>query len=219
LREIKSKPVILFGVVLFCIVVLFSGYLTPDYSHFRQAISELGAPNAPYGWFVRWLGFIPLGISFIVFAFQFRKTFSNNLPLILFLLTGIAIIVAGIFPTDPQGRRDTLSAVIHAIAGISLLSLLSLTPLFLALSPLYRTPPKRWLLIFSFLMGTLVLTFFVMLPNGISPQLVALHQKILAGYFEIWYPLHGLHQRLLLILYFIWLLTFSHFVTKSDPSR
>ncbi len=201
--------------MLFCVVVLVAGYLTPGYSHLHQALSELGAPNAPYAWFVRWLGFIPLGVSFIMFAFQSHKNFSSNLPFMLFFLTGIAILMAGIFPTDPHGRRDTLSGVIHAIAGISLLSLLSLTPLLLVLSPLYRMPPQRWLLVFSFIMGILLLTFFIMLPNGISPQLIALHQKILGEYFEIWYPLHGLHQRLLLILYFIWLLTFSRYVTRS----
>jgi len=172
----------------------------------------LGVPNAPYEWLVRWLGFIPLGVCFIVFAFQSHKNFSSKLPFMLFFLTGLAILAVGIFPTDPHGRRDTLSGMIHAIAGITLLSLLSLTPLLFALPPLYRISPPRWLLVFSFLMGILVLIFFVMLPNGISPDLVALHQKILGGYFELWYPLHGLHQRLLLMIYFIWLLTFSRFV-------
>ena len=191
-----------------------AGYLTPGYSHLHQAISELGASNAPYTRVVRWLGFIPLGASFIFYGIQSRKSFSNNLPRWLIILSGIAVIVAGIFPTDPHGRRDTLSGMIHAIAGISLLSLLSLTPLLLTFPRLYRSPPQRWLLVFSFLMGILVLIFFVMLPNGISPQLIALHQKILGDYFEIWYPLHGLHQRLLLLLYFIWLFVFSRFIAS-----
>jgi hypothetical membrane protein len=211
LREIKSKPAVWFGTLLFCVVILLAGYLNPGYSHIHQAISELGASNAAHAWMVRWLGFIPLGVSFIVFAAQSRKTFFNNLPYLLFLLTGIAIIMTGIFPTDPHGRRDTFSGIVHAMVGISLLSILSITPLLLAFPRLYRIPPQCWVFAFSFLMGILILILFVMLPNGISPQLIAFHQKILGGYFEIWYPMHGLHQRLLLLLYFIWLFTFSYF--------
>jgi len=206
---IRSKPAVWYGASLFCIVILFAGFLTPNYSHFRQAISELGAPNAPYDWIVRWLGFVPLGVSFILYAFQSRKSFSSDLPFYLFLFTGIAIILTGVFPTDPKGRRDTDSGMIHAIAGIALLVLLSVTPLMMTFRRLFRVPPKNWLIAFSLFMGILVTVFFVMLPNGFSPQLVTFHQKVLGDYFEIWYPMHGLHQRLLLLLYFIWLFIFS----------
>ncbi|MBK9926850.1 MAG: DUF998 domain-containing protein [Anaerolineales bacterium] len=208
---IKLKPAVWYGATLFCVVILVAGYLTPNYSHIKQAISELGAPNAPYDWAVRGLGFVPLGMSFILYAFQSRKLFSNNLPFYLFLLTGLAIIMAGVFPTDPKGRRDTAAGILHAVAGIILLVLLSITPLVMSFNRVYQNPPKKWLLMFSFVMGVLVAVFFVMLPNGISPQLVSFHQKVLGDYFEVWYPMHGLHQRFLLFLYFIWLFIFSYF--------
>ena len=214
MRNIKSIPAVWLGTVFFCIVIILARFFNPDYSHLHQAISELGASNASYGWAVRWFGFIPLGASFIVFAIQSHKSFSVGLPVWLFVLTGIAIIAAGIFPTDPHGRRDTFSGMNHAIAGLVLLALLSLTPLLLTIPRLYRTPPQRWLLVFSCLMGILVLIFFVMLPNGISPQLIAFHQRVLGSYFEIWYPMHGLHQRLLLFLYFIWLFIFSYSISE-----
>lgn len=215
MRNIQFKPAVWFGALLFCAIILFAGYFTPGYSNLHQALSELGASDAPYALIVRWLGFIPLGISFIIFAFQYRSIFSINLPHWLFVFTGIAIVIAGIFPTDPQGRRDTFSGMVHAIAGIALLSLLSFTPLILTFPRLYKIPPPTWLSVFSFLMGSIVLIFFVMLPNGISPQLVAFHKNVLGDYFEIWYPMHGLHQRLLLLLYFIWLFVFSYFIPNS----
>ena len=213
---IRSKPAVWYGAILFCTIIFFAGFLTPDYSHIRQAISELGAPNAPYDWAVRWLGFVPLGISFILYAFQSRRSFSSELPFYIFLFTGIAIILAGVFPTDPKGRRDTTPGMIHAVAGITLLVLLSLTPLVMTFRRIFRIPPQGWLITFSFVMGILVTIFFVMLPNGISPQLISFHQKILGGYFEFWYPMHGLHQRLLLFLYFTWLFVFSHSIAMSS---
>jgi hypothetical membrane protein len=216
IAKIRSKPAVWYGAILFFVVILFAGYLTPNYSHIRQAISELGAPNTPYDWAVRGLGFVPLGISFIAYAFQSRRSFSNDLPFYLFLFTGIAIILAGIFPTDPKGRRDTTSGMLHAIPGIVLLVLLCLTPLAMTFRRIFRVPPKNWLIVFSFVMGILVTVFFVMLPNGISPQLVSFHQRILGNYFEVWYPMHGLHQRILLLLYFIWLFIFSYYVNVNS---
>ncbi len=205
----KRKPVIWYGVALFVLVMSIAGTVTPGYSHLHQALSELGAHDAPLDWLVRWIGFVPLGAGFTLYAFQSRKLFSHDLPFYLFLFTGLAIIIAGVFPTDPRGRRDTLSGMMHALAGIALLCLLSLTPLVMSFKWLYRNSPQSGLLIFSFVMGLIVTAFFIMLPNGISPQLVEFHRKILGQYFETWYPLHGLHQRLLLALYFLWLFVFS----------
>ena len=210
------KPAVWYGAALFVLIVLVAGFATPGYSHLHQALSELGAQDAPLDWLVRWAGFIPLGISFVLYAFQSHRLFSNSLPFHLFLLTGLAIIVAGVFPTDPHGRRDTLAGMVHALAGITLLCLLSLTPLVMSFKRLYRNPPQSRLLIFSFVMGLIVTSFFVMLPNGISPQLVEFHRRILGAYFETWYPLHGLHQRLLLALYFLWLIVHSRVVFQAN---
>lgn len=211
--KIQSVPAVWFGAGIFVSVIMLAGWFTPGYSHVHQAISELGAVNAPYAWAVRWFGFIPLGISFMGYAFQSRHFYSNKIPFTLYMLIGLAILLAGIFPTDPHGRRDTTSGLLHALAGIALFVLLSITPFAHAIRGIYQKPPHTGLLAFSFCMGLLVTTFFVMLPNGISPQLVAFHQKVLGSYFQLWYPMHGLHQRLLLSLFFVWLLTFSSCTT------
>jgi hypothetical membrane protein len=210
-KVINSKTPIVWTTIQFCLVIILVGYLNPGYSHVHQAISELGAPNANYAWITRWFAFVPLGIGFITLAFNVWGQFTGRLPFILFLFTGIAIVAAGIFPTDPNGRRDTFSGMTHAIAGIILLFILSLTPLTLSRRALYKHPSEKWLLGFSFVMGIIVSTFFIMLPNGISPQLVGFHERILGDYFKIWYPMHGLHQRLLLSVYFIWLLVFIRY--------
>jgi hypothetical membrane protein len=202
-------PAIWIGGGLFVVSVLLAGYLTPDYSHIHQSISELGERNAPHAWLVRWLGFVPLGLSFVLFARQSGDLFTNNIPFVIFLLMGIAVIIAGIFPTDPDNRRETISGKVHAIAVISLLFLLSLSPFIFSIPALYRNPLGRCFSVFSFLMGVLILGFLTALPNGSFPQLIIFHRKLFGGFIETRYHIQGLHQRLLLALFGIWWFIFS----------
>jgi len=213
LAGIEWLPAIWFGGCLFGLSILLAGYLTAGYSHVHRSLSELAATTAPYSWLVRWVGFIPLGLSFVLFARQTKDLFSSYVPSAIFLLIGLAIFIAGIFPTDPNNRRDTLPSKIHAIAVITLLFLLSLAPFTFSVSVLYRNPPAGWFLDFSLLMGILVLVFFVLLLNDVCPQLAALHQKLLGAFIKAWYPMQGLHQRLLLSLYFVWWAVFSLVLT------
>lgn len=207
-------PAIWLGGCLFGASILMAGYLRTGYSHLRQSISELAARNAPYSWMIRWMGFIPLGFSFVLFAQQTRELFASFIPTVLLLLTGLAVLVAGIFPTDPDNRHDTLSSKVHEKAVMALLFLLSATPFAFSISGLYRVPPEVWFLIFSFLMGVAILGFFGMLPNDAYPWLVTLHRKIFGRFVEIWYPLQGLHQRLHLLLFGIWWIVFTLVLTN-----
>jgi hypothetical membrane protein len=63
-------PAIFIGGCLFFIAILIAGHFTPGYSHKRQSISELGMSGSVYGSLVRWVGFTPLGLSFILFSCQ-----------------------------------------------------------------------------------------------------------------------------------------------------
>lgn len=201
--QFESVPAILIGGCLFLAVVLFAGHFTPGYSHARQSISELGMPGAVYGLLVRWVGFVPLGLSFILFAFQSGSLFSNHVPFVLFLVTGLSILFAGIFPTDPDNRRDTPSGKIHASAVIMLLLLLSASPFTFSIASLYRNPPPEWFLVFSFVMGIPVSIVLALSSHGISWRWTALFQRTAQP------SLPGLQQRLLLALHYVWWSVFS----------
>jgi hypothetical membrane protein len=180
-------PAIWFGGMLFAISVLLAGHLTSGYSHRYQSISELAERSSPYAWLVRWIGFVPLGLSFVLFSRQTRDLFSNQIPSISFRLMGIAILLAGIFPTDPQNRRDTLSGKIHAIAVIALMILLSLAPFLFSISSLYRNHPAQRFFDFSFSMGMLALVFLAFMPNSDRPIRAAVHQRILLALHCVWW--------------------------------
>ncbi|MDX9991557.1 MAG: DUF998 domain-containing protein [Anaerolineales bacterium] len=186
----------------FGLVILLSGLFTPGYSHLHQAISELAAPMAPLALFVQYVGFVPLAVVFLFFALDLARTGQENRLVIgLFAISGLALFLAGIFPTDEFGRRISLSGKLHAIAGIILILSICLTPLAVAL--IGRR--ARSLRLYSVITGLILVLLFVFLPNGVSPALIHIHKTVLGGFFDFWYANHGLCQRLLFVVYFIWL--------------
>jgi uncharacterized membrane protein HdeD (DUF308 family) len=148
------------------------------------------------------VGFIPLGLSFIVFARQSGSWFSSPIPSAFFLLTGLSIILAGIFPTDPENRRETASGKIHAAAVIVLMLLLRAAPFTFSIPALYRNPPPGWFLVFSSVMGILVSILVAFSSNETCARHLVLFQRTSR-------PMPGLLQRLVLILDYIWWLVFS----------
>lgn len=189
----------------FTFVIVYASFHTPGYSHLRQAISELAAPVAPLAWFVQYAGFIPFGIIFLLFgADLWRKQRNARMVALLFLLTGLWLVVAGFFQTEEFGRRNTPAGLIHAIAGILLIITVSLTPLTTAF--ILNLGRPLWL--FSALTGLILVLLFVFLPNGISKPLIQFHQRALGSLFEFWYQNHGICQRLLFLVYFMWLEVF-----------
>jgi hypothetical membrane protein len=206
-----ARFALLLGPLWFGAVILFAGAYTPGYSHSFQAISELAAPGTPYAWLVRFGGFIPLGLAFVFFALAaWSSPGTKNrqkLICILFILTGLAIIAAGIFPTDVHGRRSSFSGMAHAIAGLILLMLISITPLVVAFSVSWRS---RWcgFKLFSMASGLVLIALFALLPNGISPAWIQLQKVVLGSWFTLWYQYQGLDQRALFLVYFLWLFTF-----------
>lgn len=210
--QFHTVPAILIGGGVFIAVILVAGYLTPGYSHARQSISELAAPGTRCRSLVRWVGFIPLGLSFIVFARQSGSWFSTPLTSALFLLTGLSIVLAGIFPTDPENRRETVSGKIHAAAVIVLMLLLSAAPFTFSIPTLYRNPPPGWFLVFSSVMGILVSILVAFSSNETRARHLLLFQRT-------WHPVPGLVQRLVLTLDYIWWFVFSQVLAAEYHLR
>lgn len=196
----------------FALVIIIAGVLTPNYTHLLQAISELGAPGAPLAPLVNLAGFLPLGCAMMFFAFAAPRFLASQAQkaavAILFGLAGAAIIIAGLFPTDPGGRRDTLVGVIHAVAGISLLIVAGLTPLVIGALP---APGKKNTAFrcYSLITGAVLVTLFMLTPNGLLPELIAWQRQLLGALFPLWYKYYGIHQRLFMLIYFTWTAVFA----------
>ena len=125
--------------------------------------------------------------------------------MILLGLTGMALIAAGLFPTDPGGRRDTWNGMLHAVAGLALLFFTCVTPIAVGALPTQGKFPLAWFRVYSFVTGAALAALLLLTPNGLLPGLIEFHRKLLGELFSVWYKYYGVHQRLFMLLYFAWL--------------
>jgi hypothetical membrane protein len=102
------------------LVTVWLGALDPNYSHVRQALSELGEEGRPYAavfnaWCVVW------GLLFMGFAVALGRglgegRYARVAPGAL-LVAGAGSILAGFFPCDPGCVGETFSARVHYLVG------------------------------------------------------------------------------------------------------
>ena len=121
----------LIPVWLFC-GVLIAGSLYPGYSHVDQAMSELGALEAPTHQLSPIINNFPLGVLFLLFGGAVVGLFSGarlaQFSGLLLMLHGLASISAGLFSCDPgcnpvEPSRDQM---LHNLSGLVMFASLTL---------------------------------------------------------------------------------------------
>ena len=108
--------------VLWVVAFLYSGSLRPEYSHYRQYVSELAARGTPTQHFMQMTGFVIPGLLIAGFGYSLGMPARNWLVAVatsLLIVGGMAKAVAGVFPMDPCCTSAPLSAAheIHNVAG------------------------------------------------------------------------------------------------------
>lgn len=160
----------LIGSVLFVVVFLVEGATRPGYSAWRNFVSQLSLSDQ--GW-EQVANFIVFGVLCVGFAFGVRRALGAGKgavggPVALGI-TGLSLIVAGIFPTGPAlGYPDVPEAftathprgAVHGVAG--LVVFFSLAVACFILSRRFSGDPawRGWAL-YSALTGVVVVVFFV----------------------------------------------------------
>ncbi|MBI1811043.1 MAG: DUF998 domain-containing protein, partial [Nitrospirae bacterium] len=88
--------------VLHIMAVLVAGFLTPDYSQSRRAISDLGIAGQPYAFLLNYLGFAAPGGFILLAARAANKMWTSpllpSLGLRCMACAGVFLIVAGFYP-------------------------------------------------------------------------------------------------------------------------
>ena len=177
--------------IIFTSSVITAGALHPNYSHLTQAISELGAKEAPYQDILNYGGLIPAGILTFIFSIgMFRNIKSNTFLYIssgLVMLIGLGRFFAGVFPCDPGcATLTSTSAKLHTICGLLALTAGAVAPLMMA---------------FGLRSHRLQNYYFLSLGLGASAVII-----IISGVLGISRLYIGAAQRLLLLFTYLWII-------------
>jgi hypothetical membrane protein len=104
------------GPVVFLVVSTLLGFLDPDFDAMTEPVSALAW--GPLGW-VQTANFYVLGAATIAFALGLYRDLEGRGRMgaaILLSISGLALIVAGIFKGTPSGAEPTPSGMIHGMA-------------------------------------------------------------------------------------------------------
>ena len=119
------------GPIAFTVTVIVLGLLWQGYNHLTQAISELGATNAP-NMNIQAINFVIFGILTVTFALGlwYHNTAFRNCS-ILVAAYGIGAIVVGPFHCDPGCPVSTNSTmqIVHNVDAFIAFVGLAITPL------------------------------------------------------------------------------------------
>lgn len=105
---------------IFCLTYFILVSQRPEYSFLTKAISELGSTDAPNKWIWNLFGYILPGGLISLFSIglynEVKTKDSSKLPLIGLFLSGIFMIIAGIFPGDFNDRQSP-TMILHSMGS------------------------------------------------------------------------------------------------------
>ena len=192
------------GPILFAIIVIVLGYFWTGYNHLIQAISELGATNAP-NMSIQALNFIILGILTVIFAvgltLQDRRFRSTA---VLVGMYGLGASLAAFLPCDP-GCPATGTSIVQVAHNLDAL----VSFIGLAVAPLLFWRSGKTLLSWT---KTAVWSLRVAIAS--IPLLGA---YLVIEVFSL-SPYTGLLQRIFLGLLFAWMIMITYKTVKLAGS-
>ena len=107
--------------IVFLTTYIIMSSIRPEYSMFTKAISELGSIDAPNKWLWNSFGYILTGILITIYAIGLYKDIavmkSSKLPLYGILLSGVFMVVSGIFPGDFDNRQSA-TMLLHTLGSL-----------------------------------------------------------------------------------------------------
>jgi hypothetical membrane protein len=152
------------GPLLFTVVFLIEGFTRPGYSQWRLYVSQLA--TGPGGW-IQVVNFLVCGTLVIVFAIALRSTTRLVAAPILLALFGGALLVAGVFSTDPALGYPpgtpvvhTTHGLIHGFAGLGAFSLLPASAFVMAAWFRHDRSTRRWSW-YSLAVGLVMIATFI----------------------------------------------------------
>ena len=178
------------GPLLFVVVFLVEGATRPGYSQWRQFVSQLATGD---GAWTQIVNFVACGVLVIAFAVGLRLALAGTRgsiggPVLLGLF-GVALLVAGAFPTDPAlgypvgaPQVHTTHGMIHGLAGLASFTLLPASAFVMAWH-FAAKPERRWV-IYSAGVGALVIVMFMAMNISATLDATGALPNAPTGFFQ-----------------------------------
>ena len=172
---------------------LVGGFITPNYSFIRNAVSELIQSGAENRMFLSSFMFLhALMITLFSLGLLVRHPLSQSKIVfiggILLLAVGLShLLSSSIFPMDPVGAESTFPGVMHLVlVGVTVVSIFILMPLLgLGLSRIYEW---RYFLIFTFICLAVIMISGISSPIVIGKgiEVMGLTERMTGYTFYLW---------------------------------
>ncbi len=199
------------GPLLFIVVFLVEGFTRPGYSQWRHYVSQLA--TGPGGW-VQVVNFLACGTLVLAFAFGLRLATRSVAAPILLTLFGTALVVAGIFSTDPALGYPpgapivhTAHGMIHGFAGLVAFSTLPATAFVMAAWFARRRSPRwSW---YSLGVGLLMIVTFIASTTFSAMDAAGAMPNAPTGFF----------QRIAIIAGWTWIAMVAWHLIRRDEAK
>lgn len=156
------------GPLLFILTFLVEGATRPGYSAWRNYVSQLATGDG--GW-VQVVNFLVCGTLVLAFALGLRLAIAGTRGSVggpaLFTVFGLALLIAGIFTTDPAlgyppgaAQVHTTAGMIHGFAGLAAFTSLPAACFVMAWHFAGEPGARRWT-VYSLVVGVAVVVCFV----------------------------------------------------------
>jgi Protein of unknown function (DUF998) len=152
------------GPLLFILVFLVEGLTRPDYSAWRNFVSQLA--TGPGGW-VQTINFFVCGVLVVGLAVGLRLAAGGVATPALVAAFGVSLLVAGAFTTDPAlgyppgaPLVHTSHGMIHGLAGLGAFSLLPAAAITMAVRFARDGTSRRWFW-YSLVVGVVIIACFI----------------------------------------------------------
>lgn len=193
------------GVVVFWGVVAVVGFLDPEYSHVRDAVSVVGARQAPFSLVGRG-AFVVLGLAVVALAAALRRELTPShwaaAGVVLLVVHGVGRVGEGVFAFDLTGVAATRNTLHVLFGAAAVVSMLVVPPVFAV--HLSRVAGERSLAAWTVLVAALFVTLFFLLgPGGRVVAVASVDGLLQRPGFGVWY---------------LWLVGVVLVVARRDPA-
>lgn len=179
--------------LLWVAAVVYIGSLGPEYSHTRQYISELAASGTPTQHPMQVAGFLLPGLMVVAFGLLVGLSAHTKLAGIgaaLLIVSGIARIVAGVFPLDPccAPMVPSFSHRMHNTAGLAYVLAMAVAVLtWSAVEDRTIRTRAHWFRWYSLATFVAAITLpWWLIRFGTDPANVGLLQRASFGILNLW---------------------------------